>query len=232
MKISRLLKIYKNPFTSVTLRRYGRCDIARSVKIKGSDIYVADGAELIIEDGVVIEGTSIYVAEGSLHIKQRTILYNTNLTIENGSVMIADHSMIRAKRFWVRFGGKLSVGSYTNINEGSEIRCDMDVRIGSFCQISYNVNIWDTNTHSILSKDERRDTTIKKFPCFGYESSRPVSKPVFIGDDCWIGMNATILKGSEIGDETIVAYGTIIAGKVVPPKSTVSSNIDLRISSR
>ena len=45
--------------------------------------------------------------------------------------------------------------------------------------------------------------------------------PVMIGEDCWIGSHAVIMKGVTIGDGTIVAAGAIVT-KDVPPLSIVA----------
>jgi carbonic anhydrase/acetyltransferase-like protein (isoleucine patch superfamily) len=39
---------------------------------------------------------------------------------------------------------------------------------------------------------------------------------------CLIGMGATILNGAEVGEETIIAAGTLVPeGMVIPPRSLV-----------
>lgn len=44
-----------------------------------------------------------------------------------------------------------------------------------------------------------------------------------IGDDCLIGMNATVLNGAVIGAESLVAAGALVLeGTVVPPRSLVA----------
>jgi carbonic anhydrase/acetyltransferase-like protein (isoleucine patch superfamily) len=44
-----------------------------------------------------------------------------------------------------------------------------------------------------------------------------------IGDDCLIGMNATVLSRAVIGDESLVAAGTVVLeGTVIPPRSLVA----------
>lgn len=227
--LSRLAGIRWNPFSQVLVRGYGECRISKNATLRNSTIYVAEGASLSIGNNVIIQDTRIFITEGAIVIGDNTICKGTTTNVDKGEVHIADHSMIRAKRLWVRFGGKLAIGSYTNINEGSEVRCDLSVSIGSYCQISYNVNIWDTNTHSILPRDVRRQVARDKFPAFGYESTRPVAKTVVIGDDCWIGMNSTIMKGSRIGNESIVAYGTLITGKEIPERTTVANELTLRL---
>lgn len=44
-----------------------------------------------------------------------------------------------------------------------------------------------------------------------------------IGNDCLIGMNATVLSRAVIGDESLVAAGTVVLeGTVIPPRSLVA----------
>lgn len=211
-----------------------KCIIGKNVTIRNSRILLAEGAYLNIADNAVIENVSLYVINGECIIGKRSIIRGANtkkmiFDIESGAVKIADHTKVLCKRIWTRFNGKLSIGSYTNINSDSEIRCDEKVEIGSFNQISYGVRIWDTNTHQKLSPEERRKVTIEKFPSFGYESARPETEPVFIGDDCWIGENATIMKGSNIGNKATVGYGALIIGKRVDEGKTAVTKSELKI---
>ena len=39
---------------------------------------------------------------------------------------------------------------------------------------------------------------------------RQPGKPVRIGEKCWIGMNAVILPGVELGDHTVVGAGAVV----------------------
>lgn len=218
----------------VRIFRGGKCHIMRSAKIRNSKVFVHPGASLKIEDNCIIENARIYVEKGCIILRENSIvkgdkLHDTEIIINNGNILMGDHSKLSCKRVWVRFGGKLEIGSYTNINEGSEIRCDEKISIGSFNQISYNVKIWDTNTHNILPVENRRKIAIDKFPYFGYESSKPITSPINIGDDCWIGENSTIFKGTKIGNECILGFGTFISGKTVPDHSIVVNETKLRI---
>ena len=44
-----------------------------------------------------------------------------------------------------------------------------------------------------------------------------------VGDDCLIGMNATVLNGAVIGEGSLIAAGTVILeGTVIPPHSLVA----------
>lgn len=210
----------------------GKISIAGNVALKNSRIYVYSGGKLEISDNVLIDHCTISINHGVTTIGPGSILgkghRNCLMNVEKGELIIGSRSFIKADRIWIRFGGRCSIGNFCNINEGSEIRCDSSVTIGDYNQISYKVNIWDTNTHSILKKEERRVITEEHFPYFGFEKEKPVTALVKIGDDCWIGQNATILKGSIIQDEVIVGYGCFIAGQTIPAKSTVVNDIQLK----
>lgn len=235
----------------------GALNIASNASISKSHIVVGAEAMLEIGPGVSINNASIFIKRGRVRIEDDAIIGSKNskvsIYIEDGDCMINSHAIVGDSRYdsaikiekgdfnlggyskfagsliWIRFGGGLKIGEYTNINHGTEIRCDKIVKIGSFCQISYNIRIWDTNTHEILSKEERRKRTIDYFPTYGKELSRPQTKPVIIGDDCWIGENCSILKGSEIGNECILGYHTFISGKKIPSGKTVYNSSEIII---
>ena len=210
--------------------------IGKNVSIKNSRIIITQGSKIVIGNNVRLENCVISVANGSLTIGDHTIIGDSDnsplLNIERGEIQVGHHTKINAKRFWVRYGGIASVGNYTNINANSEVRCDEKVTIGDYNQISYGVNIWDTNTHTILPVTERRELTKKYYPYFGKELSKPLTSPVFIGDDCWLGQGTAILKGSTLGNGVIVGYGTVIPGKVIPSNSTAVMDVCLKIKER
>lgn len=212
--------------------------ISPSASLHNVKIYVSPGAKLEIGEHVVINNTVICVERGECVIYDKCIIgpssnmHKTHLVINNGRLLVNHHSKLSLERIWVRFGGVVRIGCYSNINADSEIRCDESVTIGSYNQISYGVRIWDTNTHSILSKEERRKTTEEFYPYFGYENSKPKTVPVYIGDDCWIGEKASILKGTKLGDEVIVGYNCLLSGQSVPDKSMVVTKSVLDIRTR
>lgn len=206
--------------------------IAKSARIHNVRLEVMPGASLVIGNNCILKNVNIYVGAGSCVIDDFSIIGNqpgTTITIDNGDVHIGHHTKIAAKRIWVRFGGQVKIGNYTNINSGSELRCDEQVEIGDYNQISFNVNIWDTNTHCMLSNEERRELTEKYYPYYGKETVRPCTRPIYIGSDCWIGQSASILKGSKIGNGAIVGYACIVAGKFIPAGYTAVTDVKLKL---
>jgi acetyltransferase-like isoleucine patch superfamily enzyme len=209
-------------------------DFGNNIKVSNAKIIVMPNCSLQIGDNVIIKDAEILIYNGELVIGENSIIKGTHHThtqvsIEDGFVNIAHHSIIAAKKIWIRFGGILNIGSYTNINAGTEVRCDERIFIGNYCQISYNIRIWDTNTHNIYKPSQRRFWAEKYYPFLGKEIEKPITKPIIIGDDCWLGEKSAILKGSILGNSVNVGFNTVISGQVISDHQTVVTDIKLKI---
>ena len=88
------------------------------------------------------------------------------------------------------------------------------IKIGSHVKIGGNVRIFDHDFHA-LEADIRRASEDRK---------HIRSRPVVIEDDCFVGTNAIILKGTHLGARVIVAAGSVVFGLDVPPDSLVKGN--------
>jgi maltose O-acetyltransferase len=82
-----------------------------------------------------------------------------------------------------------------------------EVRIGENCMIGPNVALY-TASHSIEPKDRNKS---------GY------AIPITIGNDVWIGGSCVILPGITIGNNSIIAAGSVVT-KDVPTNSIVAGN--------
>jgi acetyltransferase-like isoleucine patch superfamily enzyme len=71
-----------------------------------------------------------------------------------------------------------------------------------------NVTITDTDWHGLRASDRRGPAA---------------HSPVHVARDVWIGMNATILKGVTIGEEAVIAAGSIVTDSV-PAGVVVAGN--------
>ena len=102
-------------------------------------------------------------------------------------------------------GGELRIGDNVYIGPGCIIVCAELISIASDTLIAEYVVIRD--------QDHRSDT--RPIKAAGLRSS-----PVHIGRDVWIGAKASVLRGSRIGDRSIVAAHSLVKGDV-PPDTTV-----------
>lgn len=110
--------------------------------------------------------------------------------------------------------GRISIGndsgcSSTVFSSRSSITVGKNVNLGG------NVRIYDHDFHA-LDYRARRD------PIQDVLHTR--SAPVVIGDDVFIGANAIILKGVNVGDRCVIGAGSVVSLKEIPPDSLVAGN--------
>ena len=105
----------------------------------------------------------------------------------------------------------IEVGEGTIINNGSTLISEgAGIRIGARCQIGGEAFIMDSNFHEMaIGQRHLADSNTRQ---------------VVIGDDVFIGMRVTILKGSQIGDGCVISTGSVVLGLAVPPMSIVAGN--------
>lgn len=77
---------------------------------------------------------------------------------------------------------------------GCSIVADKEVIIGNNCTFGANVIVGDRDDHQEIYPSE--------------------PKSIHIGNNVWVGMNATIMKGVTIGDNSIIAAGALVTKNV------------------
>ncbi len=122
----------------------------------------------------------------------------TKLTV-NGNFMVNEESYI-----WITHSGHLILeGGF--MNEKATITCGSEIHIGKNVHIAREASIRDYDGHYIESPSYR------------------TAKPVYIGDNVWIGYRALIMKGVTIGEGSIIAANAVVT-KDVPPHCIVAGN--------
>lgn len=97
--------------------------------------------------------------------------------------------------------GKLHVGGHVFFNTNSSVTCLGKVEIGAYCKFGNNTVIVD-HDHNY------RNT-----------GSEYVTDEIVIGSRVWVGANCTILRGAHIGDDCVIAAGSIVKSDV--PAGTI-----------
>lgn len=141
------------------------------------------------------------------------------LEMQSGSEMnVKENFTIKSgSHIIITKNAKLNLGS-GYINRNTRIKCYEEISIGKNVAISENVTIWDSDAHKIV------------------KSLTPMTLPITIGDNVWIGTNAIILKGVTIGNGSIIAAGSVV-NKSIPanclaagvPAKVVKENVSWEI---
>ena len=201
---------------------------AKNTSIKKSVFHINENSRLKIGDNVKISGYIFRLKKGSIHIGDNTILQGdlnkpSKIIVNEGSAVIGDYCRIRADII-VGFGGNVEIGKYTAINEGTVLRCNEKISIGELNMISYDCLIFDTNTHNIISKEQHQMNFVNDFPKLGRERHKPKTKPVLIGNNCWIGQRAVILKGTEMHNGSVLGLAAVSSNVEIPENSVAAGN--------
>lgn len=107
------------------------------------------------------------------------------------------HSLRVFPPLYADFGKNVLVGENVFINACCHFQDHGGVVIGNGCQIGHNV-VFATLNHGLPS-EKRRDT----YPA-----------PIVLGNNVWVGSNATILQGVTIGDNAVIAAGAVVSKDV------------------
>jgi len=182
------------------------------------EVVFGKDSRLVNTELSIVNGSRVNIGEGA--IINSPISPRSSVFVDNGILHLGQRAHVMSTALLVRFGGSLSIGRYTGIAYGSEIRCEQQVEIGSYGMISYRVCIYDTNTHSTDWR-ERRKRIEHCYPEGVYEVARPATSPVVIGDDVWIGQEVTITKGVRIGNRCIIGIRTTLGSGVIDDDSVV-----------
>lgn len=110
--------------------------------------------------------------------------------------------------FYCDYGSNIIIGDKVFLNFNCVILDVMQVKIGSRTLVGPNVQIY-TATHPMNFKER----------AMGLE----FAKPIFIGEDSWIGGGVIICPGVTIGDRTVIGAGSVVT-KDIPSDVLAAGN--------
>lgn len=153
------------------------------------------GNKIIIEKGVRMNNVHIMVKGKN----NKLIIHQNVIFRESGRVKLEDEDNI------------IEIGQRSDFVDCFFAVSDYNskIEIGEDCMFSAKIIIRNSDVHSILNEQNKR---INK------------AKDTIIGNRVWIGYGATILKGTYIGDDSIVGTQSVVTGIKIPIGSIVAGN--------
>lgn len=143
----------------------------------------------------------------------------TEITVEHGAELRIGRGfkMRDGAKLRVRRGAVCKIGANSSVNSNNLIVCRESITIGDNVQLSPNVQIYDHD------HDYRHEGGVKAMAF--------CTSPVEIGSNVWIGANSVILRGTRIGDNCVVAAGSVVKGDF-PVGSLIYQKRDTEVLSR
>lgn len=102
----------------------------------------------------------------------------------------------------------LTIGNSTYFTSDMHLEVVNSVEIGNDCAISWGVTIIDDDHHQLVSGNEKKESN---------------TNAVCIGNKVWVGCNVTILKNTFIGNNSVIAAGSVVKGNF-PDNSLIAGN--------
>ncbi len=115
------------------------------------------------------------------------IRFGKNLKIDSRALLSAN-------------GGKIVLGDGVGIGRDGILVSQEEISVGKGTIFGPNVLIYD-HDHKF---DPNEGVSVTEYHC----------DKVSIGENCWIGANTVILKGTVIGDRCLIAAGSIVKGTI------------------
>lgn len=109
--------------------------------------------------------------------------------------------------FYTAYGLEIRVGQRVFINQNCTLYDFAEVRIGDDVMIGPNVSILSAG-HPVAPSQRR---------------AYLIGKPIVIERNVWIAAGATIIGGVTVGENSVVAAGSVVT-KDVPPNTLVGGN--------
>jgi acetyltransferase-like isoleucine patch superfamily enzyme len=145
-----------------------------------------------------------------------------NIRGQSDCIAVGPNSVIRGELTTFAHGGKIEIGSWCYVGEGSRIWSAALVQIGDRALIAHDVNIFDNLTHPLRAAE--RHEQIRQMFTRGHPREIPLDeRPVRICNDAWIGAGAMVLRGVTVGEGGVVAAGAVVT-RDVPAFSIVAGN--------
>jgi acetyltransferase-like isoleucine patch superfamily enzyme len=145
------------------------------------------------------------------------VIFGNNVVL-NSDFSKTNTSLTYRCKFVTGYDGKIQIGDNTMFN-GVCVVSYKQVTIGKNCQIASSTMISDTDFHPVDPSERELQVTGQEFK---FTSVKSVD--IVIADNVWVGWNCTILKGVIIGENSIVAAGSVVTSGIYPPNCIIAGN--------
>lgn len=165
-------------------------------------------SKIHFRNGIAFKRMTVGMSEGSFRSghKQRTYIHIG----KNANLIIADKLDIPCGSV-LNVNGRVEFGKGFMPNCFLTISCENHISIGNYCNIGWNVTIIDGDGHPLCCLQSP------------YKQINP-SRPIMIGNNCWIAAHVTIMKGVSLSDHTTIPYGSIITKSCETPNVIYGGN--------
>ena len=209
-------KNWINPFLTIYIN-FKFLPLNQAIKLP---IYIYSKTKFLTFKGKIILNVK-EVKKGMIKIGQS----NDSPCSSGGGTEITNHSIIKFNgkadigcgcKILVYNKGEIVFGKNFRMNNQNFIGCCNNITFGEFVNIAHQTQIFDTDFHYLFNLKSK--------------STKNNNMPVYIGSYSWIGNRVTIMKGTKIPDNTIIASNTLLNKKYDIQEGSILAGIPAKIS--
>ena len=192
------------------VRRIRRALLVRRIKLLAAAANATVDVTIAL-DATIGRGITVEFGEGTHTVLRAgdaaTIGNDVVLQLRGGEIDLGRWTELRHQSIVTVSGGRFVLGDLSILGRGVSVHCAHEVVIGERTGIASYATVVDT-THRVTEPGRP----------LAYDT---VPGSVFIGDDVFVGANATVARNSKVGDYCVVASSSLVLGEV-PAKTIVS----------
>ncbi len=146
-------------------------------------------------------GKSVGIGEGA------------NLIVQNGSILRLGNLCYVGRYVELSPLGLIDIGDQASLQD----RCVLvgDVLIGRYCLLSLNV-LMTSGTHYFDMWPNRLIKDQDLMVSYDIAQSSKHSRPIEVGEDCWLGVNSVVMPGVTIGRGCVVGSNSVVTHDLSP----------------
>jgi acetyltransferase-like isoleucine patch superfamily enzyme len=178
-----------------------RLKMAREGPLEQGTLTLRFGRQVSFGRGVLLEawglGTNVLeIADGG------SLLDDVHVALRDGAIRVRERTRL-CNYAIVKSSGELVVGADVTISHFCIVHCDERIELGDHAGLAERVTVVDSE-----HPHDGSDTPFL---------FNPIRKgAVLIGRNVFVGTNTTITEGSRIGDNAVIAAGSVLTGKDYP----------------
>lgn len=154
----------------------------------GGGVKIYSKRRISVGPGTIIGDYSVLDARASYGIS-----IGNGVTLKS-NVMLVCNTLYSRKAGSIRIGNRVGISEFSYIGGAGNVKIGSDTIIGQYFSV-----------HSENHTTERGRLT-RELSC--------TNQGVVIGENCWIGAKVTILDGACIGDNVVIAAGSVVRGNI------------------
>lgn len=144
-----------------------------------------------------------------------------NSLAEPARISLAENAVCRGLLRIEKFGsGRIAIGAHAYIGDDCLLSSSAAIEIGAHVLVAHGVQIFDNDSHPLDPAARLGDyASVLEHGARGEIAAAPIR----IGARAWLGFHAIILKGVTIGEDSVVAAGSVVT-RDVPAATVVAGN--------